>query len=110
MNDQTINQGGKKVKIDYWKLTSKEDFVNYVFSFYGKLGQNLSGVFDEGIYVNEEWCRGGFTVEEVSNAVDKYIQSIDASENAFSTWGDGDSLDRERVRDILVGTPEAECL
>lgn len=60
-------------------------FVDYVDGFYGK----------KGIYAED--LDGGFTKAEIKKAVNKYVENL----NANGTWGGGDSLDRERVRQIL---------
>ena len=70
------------------------DFVNYVDSFYGvndplyplvKDGQPLSKV-------------------DILGATEIYLGRISKGdlEYVHYSWGDGDSLDRERVRDILL--------
>jgi len=68
------------------------DFVDYVDSFYGvndplypleKNGQSLSRV-------------------DIYGAVYEYLQLCSDENETLCTWGDGDSLDRERVRDILL--------
>ena len=68
------------------------DFVDYVDSFYGvndplyplvKDGQPLSRV-------------------DIYGAVYEYLQLCSDESETLCTWGDGDSLDRERVRDILL--------
>ena len=60
------------------------DFLAYVDSFYNP---------KNGIYPIK-----GLTNSMIIKATQKYINS--QSENY--TWGDGDSLDRERVRDIIL--------
>ena len=60
------------------------DFLAYVDSFYNE---------KNGIYPIK-----GLTNSMIIKATQKYINS--QSENY--TWGDGDSLDRERVRDIIL--------
>ena len=66
--------------------------VDYVDSFYGvndplypleKNGQPLSRV-------------------DIYGAVYEYLQLCSDESETLCTWGDGDSLDRERVRDILI--------
>tara|TARA_X000001382_G_scaffold109434_1_gene85655 strand:+ start:277 stop:498 length:222 start_codon:yes stop_codon:yes gene_type:complete len=59
-----------------------EEFYNYVFSFYND---------SDGIYPIS-----GLTKDMIINATDKYLTSKNCS------WGDGDSVDRERVRDIIL--------
>jgi len=60
------------------------DFIAYVDSFYNA----KSGVYPIT----------GMTNEMVLDATKKYIASL----NDQVTWGGGDSLDRERVRDIIL--------
>ena len=61
------------------------DFINYVFSFYG----------DGGLYDQKR------TKEQIAFATLRYLDDIDARDDDYYTWGYGDSLDRERVRDIM---------
>ena len=60
------------------------EFRSYVHSFYGK-----DGIYDLG-------CG----VPDIEQAILVYCARVVAS-NGEMTWGDGDSLDRERVRFIL---------
>ena len=62
----------------------KSNFISYVDSFYN---------VNSGL-----WPIKGLTLKMIINAVNKYMNSCD--ENI--TWGGGDSLDRERVRDIIL--------
>lgn len=39
--------------------------------------------------------------EMINQAIDKYLEFLDSEENMGMTWGGGDSIDRERTRDIL---------
>ena len=57
------------------------DFIDYVLSFYGK----------NGLYPQDR------TKEQVAYATLYYLDSC----NDVITWGNGDSLDRERVRDVM---------
>lgn len=60
------------------------NFIPYVDSFYNE---------KDGIYPIK-----GLTNSMIINATQKYI----TSQTKDYTWGDGDSLDRERVRDIIL--------
>ena len=60
------------------------DFIAYVDSFYNE---------KNGIYPIK-----GLTNSMIIKATQKYI----TSQTKDYTWGDGDSLDRERVRDIIL--------
>ena len=63
--------------------TQQKTFINYCYEFYG-----MGGIYDFGV-----------TIEEVGDAGSLYKVKC----NRYpEMWGDGDSVDRERVRDILV--------
>ena len=63
------------------------EFVNYVYSFYGA---------PDALYPM------GATKVDIIGATYDYLNAITTLNNEHFTWGDGDSLDRERVRDFLV--------
>ena len=65
--------------------SSLEDFVDYVFDFYGA---------EDAIYPM------GATKRQITDATLDYL---DQCRDNADLWGYGDSLDRERVRDILIG-------
>ena len=48
----------------------------------------------------------GLTITDVYHAIDVYLSRIESNNNDRYTWGDGDSLDRERVRDIILEKPQ----
>ena len=73
-----------KTKYDINQLDA---FVDYVFSFYGA---------DDALY------QMNVTKGDITLATEDYLQVISDLDNDRFTWGDGDSLDRERVRDMLV--------
>ena len=58
-----------------------QEFIDYVYSFYG----------DGGLYDQKR------TKEQIAFAILVYLDACDDQ----MTWGDGDSLDRERVRDYM---------
>ena len=60
------------------------DFIAYVESFYGNVPNAVYPI--------------GAIPKMIFAATSKYINSL----NDKVTWGGGDSLDRERVRDILI--------
>ena len=62
------------------------EFIAYVDSFYNE---------KDGVYPIK-----GMTNSMVIKGVQTYITQIGESESL--EWGDGDSLDRERVRDIIL--------
>ena len=71
------------------------EFINYVYSFYGASDRLYDLTYDGKLV----------TKEDIFAAVKVYQQRLFNayfSENMRYTWGGGDSLDRERVRDILI--------
>ena len=60
-----------------------KEFRDYVHSFYGK-----GGIYDLG-------C----SIPDIENAIYLYFGKLQVIE--YMDWGNGDSLDRERVREIL---------
>ena len=70
-------------------MTNFREFLDYCMSFYNPYN---------GLYPID-----GLTREELALATLNYLALI-ASGDGDMTWGEGDSLDRERVRDILIET------
>jgi hypothetical protein len=62
-------------------------FSDYVNSFYGK----------GGVYARD-FKNGGFNRKTIERAIMVYIDDV---RKGKAEWGDGDSIDRERVRMIL---------
>ena len=62
-------------------------FTEYVYSFYGA---------PDALY------HMGATKLDIISATYDYLNAITTLNNERFTWGDGDSIDRERVRDFLV--------
>ena len=69
------------------------DFVEYVWSFYGE--------HDDTLYPIK-----GLTKQDIFDAFFIYRDRILKGDLEYYSWGDGDSLDRERVRDIILEQPE----
>ena len=69
-------------------MNNFKEFLDYVMSFYGDA---------DALYPID-----GLTREEVALAVLNYLDLCAVSD--VVNWGDGDSLDRERVRDIIHNT------
>ena len=67
-------------------------FISYVDSFYNE---------KSGIYPIK-----GMTNSMVIKGVQTYITQIGESESL--EWGDGDSVDRERVRDIILADNDVQ--
>ncbi len=77
-------------------MTNLQEFVDYVWSFYGEhsdtiypiKGLSKSDIFD-AFYVYKH----------------RLLKAANVPNNNY-TWGYGDSLDRERVRDIILESPQ----
>jgi len=70
------------------------EFVKYVDSFYG--------VVDPLYPMMSKETKQPLNTVDIYRATQNYLEMCSASELPYCTWGDGDSLDRERVRDILL--------
>ena len=68
-------------------MTNFREFLDYCMDFYNPYN---------GLYPID-----GLTREELALATLNYLDLVASTD---ITWGDGDSLDRERVRDILIET------
>jgi len=68
-------------------MTNFSEFLDYCMDFYNPYN---------GLYPID-----GLTREELALATLNYLDLVASTD---ITWGDGDSLDRERVRDILIET------
>ena len=81
----------------YRPIKELNDFVDYVWSFYG--------VHDDTLYPIQ-----GLTKKDIYDAFFIYKERIEKGdiEYAHYSWGFGDSLDRERVRDIILENPKFE--
>ena len=66
-----------------------DDFTDYVWSFYGSDADALYPI-------------KGLTRKMIAEASFLYLQMCTYPAFPEYTWGDGDSLDREHVRDILL--------
>ena len=71
------------------------DFVDYVYSFYGDKKEALYPLFN--VETDKQVDK-----QDILSATYDYLHAINTLNREHFTWGDGDSLDRERVRDILV--------
>ena len=72
-------------------LRQINEFVDYVDSFYGT-NDPLYPLYKDGV---------ALTKEHIRHATIVYLDRCNNDDFEYCTWGDGDSLDRERVRDIL---------
>ena len=67
-------------------MNNFKEFLDYVMSFYGDA---------DALYPID-----GLTREEVALATLNYLDLCAVGDTV--NWGDGDSLDRERVRDLII--------
>ena len=72
-------------------FSSLQEFVDYVWSFYSPN--------------SELYPIKGLTKKDIFTAFNEYVRRIESNNYQYYSWGDGDSLDRERVRDILLENP-----
>ena len=71
-----------------------EEFIDYIHLFYGA---------DDAIYPLRKIDTDAIVNKnDILIAVHQYLATIRKRNSETYTWGDGDSLDRERVRDILL--------
>ena len=68
------------------------NFVEYVDSFYG-VNDPLYPLVKDGQPLSKL---------DIYGATERYLSLCADPKAELCTWGDGDSLDRERVRDILL--------
>ena len=71
------------------------EFVDYVYSFYGDKKDALYHLFNVDTDKQVDKV-------DILSAIYDYLHEITRRNDDHFTWGDGDSLDRERVRDILL--------
>ena len=70
------------------------EFVDYIHSFYG--------VNDPLYPMVKEIDGSALNTTDIFAAIHFYLCKISACTDGAYSWGDGDSIDRERVRDILL--------
>ena len=77
-----------------------DEFVYYVWSFYGEHSDTIYPI-------------KGLTKQDILDALNVYQDRINVAEsnngrwfNVSYSWGGGYSLDRERVRDIILEQPQ----
>ena len=83
-------------------LTSqRQEFIDYVYSFYRSYDAiyPLHKIVNDGKNIFPQRV----TKNDIKKAVKDYELFLDNPESTW-TWGDGDSIDRERVRNILETT------
>ena len=74
-------------------MSNLNEFIDYVWSFYGEHSDTLYPI-------------KGLTKKDILEASWLYLQMCCYSSMPEYSWGDGDSTDREHVRDILLNAPQ----
>ena len=74
-------------------MSNLNEFIDYVWSFYGEHSDTLYPI-------------KGLTKEMILEASWLYLQMCCYPSMPEYSWGDGDSTDREHVRDILLNAPQ----
>ena len=86
-----MNSGTSNTKLNDMLV----EFTDYVYSFYGDKKEALYPLFN--VETDKQVDK-----QDILSAIYDYLHMISERNDEHFTWGDGDSLDRERVRDILV--------
>ena len=73
-------------------MNSLNEFIDYVWSFYSPK--------------SDLYPIKGLTKKDILDAFNVYVSRIESNNNDLYSWGYGDSLDRERVRDIILENPQ----
>ena len=81
--------------LDHSMCRNLDKFADYVWSFYGEHCDTIYPI-------------KGLTITDIFHAIEIYIERIEKGDLEYVhwTWGYGDSLDRERVRDIILDQPQ----
>jgi hypothetical protein len=85
----------ESIRNDLNKLNESNDFFKYVESFYG------DGEIYARYFTNDDGSEGA-SMEEITKAIDTLT-----NDDKWS-WGGGDSMDREKVRDIMLANRETD--
>ena len=84
-------------------MTNVQEFVDYVWSFYNPQSElyPIKGLTKEDIF-------DAFKVYQ-SRLLDAYFNNNELyyfNNNGYNLWGGGDTIDRGRVRDIILEQPQ----
>ena len=84
-------------------MNSLQEFVDYVWAFYNPQSElyPIKGLTNEDIF-------DAFKVYQ-SRLLDAYFNNNELyyfNNNGYNLWGGGDTIDRERVRDIILEQPQ----
>ena len=75
-------------------MSNLQEFIDYVWSFYNPQ--------------SDLYRIKGLTKLDIFHAFETYVERFEKGdiEYVHYSWGGGDSLDRERVRDIILENPQ----
>ena len=73
-------------------MSNLQEFIDYVWAFYNPQ--------------SELYPIKGLTKKDILEASWLYLQMCAYPSQPEYSWGDGDTLDRENVRDILLKSPQ----
>ena len=73
-------------------MSNLQEFIDYVWAFYNPQ--------------SELYPIKGLTKKDILEASWLYLQMCAYPSQPEYSWGDGDTLDRENVRDILLRSPQ----
>ena len=73
-------------------MSNLQEFIDYVWAFYNPQ--------------SELYPIKGLTKKDIFDAFNVYVSRIESNNNDLYSWGDGDTVDRENVRDILLKSPQ----
>ena len=81
--------------LDHSMCRNLDKFADYVWSFYGEHCDTIYPI-------------KGLTKKDILEAFNTYVERFEKGdlEYVHYSWGEGDSLDRERVRDIILEQPQ----
>ena len=74
-------------------MSNLQEFIDYIWSFYGEHSDTIYPI-------------KGLTKKDILEASWLYLQMCCYPSMPEYSWGDGDTLDRENVRDILLKSPQ----
>ena len=95
LNKDLKTYANKSFLLPLITMNSLQFFIDYVWDFYNP---------DSDLYPIK-----GLTKQDISDAVKVYqgrLFNAYFNNNELYTWGAGDTLDRERVRDIILEQPQ----
>ena len=84
-------------------MTNLQEFVDYVWAFYNPQSElyPIKGLTKEDIFDAFKVYQGRLLDAYFNNNELYYFNN-----NGYNLWGGGDTIDRERVRDIILEQPQ----